>query len=634
LDLGVDIIVTDHHEVPPDGVPDCTVINPKQDDCDYPIDFLCGAGVAFKLVQALGGLDAAMEYIDLAAVATIADLVPLCSENRLIVQLGLKKENLKNAGLKALFADQKLFGAKSFDISFKVVPRINAAGRMGDAYRAFELLTSDDPSIISGIINDINSDNQKRKDLGDEMFLEAVEDIHEEDLTVSRAVVLSHPAWEKGVTGILAARIVGEYRRPTFIIVSKGDQCKGTCRAFGEINVFDILSNASDLLTEFGGHRQAAGFTIPRENIDKFKRRVNDYLSGLPSEWFLPGVEYDADIESGEITLDFAKELELFEPLGHSNPNPVFRYVENGPVAVSPMKGNYKHSSIVLKPSLAVTAFNFYNSNSFLSDPSDKELALEISVNNFNGKESVRGILRGIAPSKLYIDNEIAKANYIKNAQIKKKREPQNLAAYKSGELNSIIGGNVFGTLIIAGCRETYDNFIKLYNGGYLYHDFMYSTLTNNLNRIVVSPVFDGNFDIANYSKIIFLDPPVGDGLIPSLNRKTKAGIFVPESGSAAGFFEGVDFSRGAFIKLYEYVRSNSDLSARDVFSYYKALKNRIGGGISAPAFICALTVFYVLGFIALYKEPFSIGINKGVSGELTDSAIYNYFVAVAAGGG
>lgn len=261
----MDVIVTDHHEV--SGlVPECIVVNPKQEDCDYPFDMLCGAGVALKVIQALGGLDKMLEYTDLACVATIADLVPLTDENRLIVQLGLKKINdKKNLGLTFLFDALGLENVNSGDVAYKVAPRINAAGRMGDAYRAFELLTTVDVKRAKQIVDEIEEDNLRRKEMCDEMYSEAVEDLNSEDLINNRAIILSHPSWEKGITGILAARLAGEYNRPVFILVKSGDTYKGTCRSIDGINVHELLVGCRDSLVEFGGHAQAAGFSIAPE---------------------------------------------------------------------------------------------------------------------------------------------------------------------------------------------------------------------------------------------------------------------------------------------------------------------------------------------------------------------------------
>ena len=191
MDLGVDIIVTDHHEIG-EKIPECVVVNPKQEDCSYPYNMLCGAGVALKIVHALGGEAVMEDYLDLACVATIADLVPLLDENRLIVQLGLKQlAKGRNIGLRELFADLEIKVPTSSEIAYKIAPRINAAGRVGDAFRAFRMLTEKDVETVRDIIKEINQDNVKRKELCDEMYEEAVGDLAMEDMINSKAILLS-----------------------------------------------------------------------------------------------------------------------------------------------------------------------------------------------------------------------------------------------------------------------------------------------------------------------------------------------------------------------------------------------------------------------------------------------------------
>lgn len=329
LDLGVDMIVTDHHEVSGE-IPECVVVNPKQSDCGYPCKNLCGAGVALKLVEALSSRDEMLKYVDLACVATIADLVPLTDENRLIVQFGLKRLNEKrNQGLSILFDTLDLSRVVCSDIAYKIAPRINAAGRMGDAYRAFELLTLTDVGRLKQIVDEIERDNADRKRMCDEMFDEAVGDLASEDLVHNRAIVLSHPSWEKGITGILAARLTGEYNRPAFIMVKSGDDVyKGTCRSIDGINVHELLVACKDYLVEFGGHAQAAGFSIKYDCIGDFKKAVNEYLTDFSDELFYPKLSYDMAIDVKDVRYDFVEALELLEPTGNGNARPLSRVTD------------------------------------------------------------------------------------------------------------------------------------------------------------------------------------------------------------------------------------------------------------------------------------------------------------------
>ncbi|MCL2062115.1 MAG: single-stranded-DNA-specific exonuclease RecJ [Firmicutes bacterium] len=634
LDLGVDIIVTDHHEISSE-VPECIIVNPKMPSCGYPINYLCGAGVAFKLVAAHGGLDAAMRYIDLAAVATVADLVPLLDENRVIVKLGLNKANLTCKGLAALYKEQELDEEiSSQDVAYKIAPRINAAGRMGDAYRAFELVTSADPAKIQEVIQQINEDNVKRKALCEEMYNEAVVDLQSEDLVNNRAIVLSHPAWEKGITGILAARIAGDYKRPAFIVVGAGANAqdssvyKGTCRGFGNINVYELLQKCADLLVEYGGHSQAAGFAIEKEQINAFRTKLSELLKDTPDAEFLPSVDYDIDVSEEEINLEFAKSLSLLEPFGHSNPRPVFRLNLSG-ASIAPCKSNYRHTHITTQKGLSIMAFNHYHQNQFLLGADEKQAAVEISVNTFGKKESPKTILKGIAPSALYIDDDIARANFFKNISLKKSAESAS-EKYLPKQLDKLLSDNIYGTLLIAGSEASYAKFIGTHTLRFLLHEFMYAAAANNFNRIIVSPVFDSLPDLSNYTKIIFLDSPVGDGLIPYLNRRTKAKIYIPHTDNSADFLQDIQPSRETFGYYYELLRQHRDVIGTNVFSFYKAIKARAEKPICASGFIAALLVFNELKLIDFIKEEraFGVKIVQGVNADLTESAIYKYISA------
>ena len=620
MDLGVDIIVTDHHEIA-EKIPDCIVVNPKQSDCEYPIDFLCGAGVALKLVQALGGIEKAKEYFDIAAVATIADLVPLLDENRLIVQSGLKNENLVNKGLKALLKNQQLDGCvTSGDIAYKIAPRINAAGRMGDAYRAFELFITKDGARISAIIDEINADNVKRKELCDAHYAEAINIIKREDLIVNRAIILCHPDWEKGITGILAAQIAGDFKRPAFILVKSGDLYKGTCRSISGVNVYELLSSVSSLLTEFGGHSQAAGFSIVPENIDEFKKQVNAYLKNFDESCFLPVAEYDLDLDIADIDITFARALERIEPIGNGNARPLFKSVVKK-LDVSPCKSNYNHTNIVTETGLPILAFNFYNANQFLMGSAEKDLLLEVQLSNFGGRETRRAILRGVEINELFINPSVAKAAYIKYLAYPNSQKPE-YTEYDKKDLSLFADGNIFGTLVICGLEKSYRQLDKSFKDKFVLNEFMYSTSKNNYSRITVSPVYDSELLLGNYGKIVFVDSPPSDGVISYINSKTSAQVFVPKESNVGELFDGLDVSRETFGRYFEILRRNANLSAQNIFSFFRALSSR-ESGLNVAQFVFCVTVFNELKFFTIKRGEFALHFERGVKAELGESAAY-----------
>ena len=617
MDLGVDVIVTDHHEIS-GAIPECVVVNPKQADCNYPYDMLCGAGVALKVVQAMRGTDKMLEYVDLACVATIADLVPLVDENRLIVQFGLKALNRKkNLGLTVLFDDLGLESVTSGDIAYKIAPRINAAGRMGDAYRAFELVTSNNISKVKSIVSEINDDNARRKDICDEMYGEAVGDLAFEDMVNNRAIVLSHPTWEKGITGIVAARLSGDYNRPAFIMVRSGDNYKGTCRSVEGVNIHELLSYCSDCLIEFGGHSQAAGFSIVPEKIPEFKAKVNEYLNKFPSEYFLPRVNYDMQISTSDVTYDFVQSLEKLEPTGNGNVKPLFR-IDTDELRISPCKNNNAHISVTFDSGLQIFAFNYSHVSYQLMAKGTKSIVTELQLSNFGGKQ-VKGIMRCCVPQNLFVNDVMAEGYNYSLLKFVPKTNPI-FSACNDEELKESVS-TLYGTLIIASSKATYDAFIEKY-GSPLFNEFRYATSKNNFTRIIVAPVIsDKNISFANYDKIIFLDPPLNTGIISYLNSVTKAEIFV-----VGEFKENYEVStdRDVFGKYFELMRRNRGQNAGNIVGFFKNLK-QIDGSVSYTQFVFCLQVFEELGFITLIDNPFSIIFNSGVRADLSSSKIYSF---------
>ncbi|MDE6398927.1 MAG: single-stranded-DNA-specific exonuclease RecJ, partial [Clostridiales bacterium] len=622
MDLGVDVIVTDHHEVA-EVIPECIVVNPKQSDCSYPYSQLCGAGVALKLVQALGGQESAVQFTDLAAVATIADLVPLLDENRLIVQLGLKKlEEKNNLGLRLLIEDQKLtYPVLSGDIAYKIAPRINAAGRMGDAYRSFELLTTDNTQRAQAIVCEINEDNARRKQLCDKLYNEAIVDLRYENLIDERAVILSNPEWEKGITGILAARLAGDFHRPAFVMVNSGEYYKGTSRSIPGINIYELLSSVGDILVEFGGHSQAAGFSIEEKNIPAFRKRVNAFIAAFPIEMFELSQEYDMELSADELDLSLARALECIEPSGNSNTRPLFRTTVSR-LNVAPCKNNHAHTNITCENGFQILAFNFYEQNQFLLGDTPKDLILELQLSNYGGRESAKGYLKAAVPTQLYVNDAVAKANYFKTLSYGI-TDGDAFLRYAPDMLPAAAKDKLFGVLLIAGSKQTYEAYVPQLPSDKFLHEFLYPTSVNNYSRIIVAPEIGDIRILSGYDTVVFLDTPPGYALAGYLQKKTKAKIYVPQNDNQAQFYENVHCSREAFGLCFDALRKCTSLSADNILSYYKLLQARYS--IDIHQFIAGIMVFAELGLITVGKNPFSVAVNRDVRADLQNSAVYGF---------
>ncbi len=614
-DLGVDIIVTDHHEVG-ERRPDCIVVNPHQSDCKYPFKDLCGAGVALKIVQALGGIEAARNYYDLAAIATVADLVSLTDENRLIVQLGLKSmSKSKNFGILALTDSLKLKTVTSSDIAFKIAPRINAAGRMGSAYRAFELFTSSDPTVVSEKLDQIVKANNDRKTLCDELYAQAITMLRSFDLVNERAIIIMSDKWEKGITGILAARLVGDFKRPVFVLVKNNDEYKGTCRSIDGINIYELLSKNSDLLKEFGGHNQAAGFTILPQNVAEFKRRILDELSQVDVGEFIPSIKYDMELVESDITQEFVTSLAMLEPTGNNgNPKPLFM-TKTDSISAMPLKTNPSHTLLKTPGGLQLFAYNSYSLNTYYNGATQRELIYELADSEY----SPRLYLRGCALTRLAVNDSIAKAGYLRMLNYPKSLEVF-YKEYEEDELDRLID-NPFGTLVIAGCKETYEKFAAKSYKNVVMHEIFAETAVNVYSRIIVSPEFGKSFMLENYEKVIFLDYPPSLNVIGYINRRSKATVYIPIYDNRHDIFSCVKADRNVFGKYFNSIKANSvSVKAPNIYAYFKALIAR-DRTLELPQFIACLSVFTQLGIMSFRPDS---GITvKQVVNPLENSEVY-----------
>ena len=332
---GLDIIITDHHTVPVELPKAYTIINPKQEDCSYPFKDLSGVGVSFKLCQALeqrrtGTDDFWEELTELAALGTVADIVPLLGENRELVRRGLKAmESTSLVGLKALIKASgcNVENISSENIGFILAPRLNAVGRLEHAQSAVELLVTKDEAKAEAIAAELNRENALRQDISRNIMAEAEALLVKEE-HIDTAIVLASEGWHQGVVGIVASRLVDKYHLPTILISINDGMAKGSCRSIPALNLYEAIAAESDILTQFGGHHQAAGLTLPAEKVEEFTSRFKAYVrEHLKPEDYIPRQTVDCLLgDHGLITVRDLEELSLLEPFGCGNANPVFAF--------------------------------------------------------------------------------------------------------------------------------------------------------------------------------------------------------------------------------------------------------------------------------------------------------------------
>jgi single-stranded-DNA-specific exonuclease len=400
---GIDCIITDHHETG-DRLPNAVaIVNPKQADCHYDLAELSGVGVAFKLAQALYrklGQDAAEldEHLDLVALGTSADIVPLLGENRTLTRFGFRQiARTTKPGLKSLAFVSGLMGKEigTGQVVFVLAPRINAIGRLGDARQAIKLLTTKDEQAAAKIARELDSENKRRKSIDEATLKEAMAQINEVcDLENEKAIILCSEGWHLGVIGIVASRIVERYHLPTVLIAIDNGEGKGSARSIPGFHLCEALKKCEDTLIRYGGHKYAAGLTIKPENVQEFRRRmieVSSYM--LSDDDMISKMFIDAEIEPDQITRQFLDTLELFCPFGPMNMRPVF-LTRNLEVVGQPYLVGRNHLKMKVRKgnsSLDVIGFDFGDLVRPLATRSGTiDMTYVIEYNNWNGVSRIQ----------------------------------------------------------------------------------------------------------------------------------------------------------------------------------------------------------------------------------------------------
>lgn len=424
-ELGVDVIVTDHHNVAPEQPPAIAVINPKRLLQDYPDEYekyilksdskmagkiypfldLPGVGVAFKLVQALQtklpGLEPGQEkwLLDLVALGTVCDVVTLVDENRTHVFWGLKVlSRTRRAGLKALMAvagvRPETVNARS--LGFSLGPRMNAAGRLETAQYALDMLVATDPMEALQFARQLDEMNQNRRREQDEILKEAL--VQAEELQDDPVLVVSSTGWNHGIVGIVAAKLLERYQKPTFVLAEHGDEAKGSARSYGDFSAADAIRASDDIITKGGGHKLAAGVTLPTANVEAFRKRVNDFYKSQKlanqAALLLPSADSDATLD--EVTEALIDAIATLEPFGNGNPQPILRTESLTVFGVRRMGDSGQHVKLTLKSteghSIDLIAFNAPD-HFFVEQGSSIVAWYAPELNEWQGRRSVEGRL-------------------------------------------------------------------------------------------------------------------------------------------------------------------------------------------------------------------------------------------------
>ena len=406
--LGIETIITDHHE-PLDELPKAiAVIDAKIKTNKYPFNQLAGVGVVFKLIQAISiklRLDEKeyLKYLDLVCIGTISDIVPLVDENRVIAKLGLKLvEVTRNIGLRTLLDSIGYKKINSMSVSFGIAPRINACGRMGHADEALKLFLTNDKSEAIALTQKLNDYNKERQDIEKNIFEEALNKINEENIEEKSAIVLGGDHWHHGVIGIVASKITDMYFKPSILICFEGNKGKGSGRSIPGFDLHKALCETSQYLEKYGGHAMAVGLSLSKEKFEDFKKVFQEYADSKDINEIVPIINIDKLITEKELNLEAVRDLEKLEPFGEANKCPLIAY-KNLKIDSIRVLTEGKHMKLTLKTEKnnIITAMGFnmgYRAEEYLIG--DKvDIVGTLEINAFNGNENIQFNLKDIMKS-------------------------------------------------------------------------------------------------------------------------------------------------------------------------------------------------------------------------------------------
>jgi len=404
----IDFIICDHHR-PGEFLPDAVaVLDPKRDDCSYPYDELCGCGIGFKLIQALGEnrnqtIEDLMPYLDLVATAIAADIVPMTGENRVLAHFGLQVINSDpRPGIKALIHQIKKQTLDITDVVFIIAPRINAAGRIKHGNHAVELLSEFDFEQAQQFASEIEKYNSDRKELDKQITIEALSQIVENDEIVGFTTVVYQEDWHKGVIGIVASRLIETHYRPTLVFTKSGDKLAASARSVKGFDVYNALEACSEHLEQFGGHMYAAGMTLKEENYPDFKKAFEKVVSEtIHPDMLLPEISIDAELDFTEITPKLIRILKQFEPFGPLNMTPIFISKNINDTGYPKNMGSEEaHLKLFLKQNnsegIAAIGFGLGNKINLVTDKKPFDAVYCLDENEWNGKVTIQLRLRDI----------------------------------------------------------------------------------------------------------------------------------------------------------------------------------------------------------------------------------------------
>ncbi|MBQ8749834.1 MAG: single-stranded-DNA-specific exonuclease RecJ [Clostridia bacterium] len=613
--IGVDILITDHHE-PLEELPNCPVIDCKIKGQPYPFKYLCGAGMALKLVYALSDYETAKKYFTICAISTIADIVELEDENRFIVIEGLKsfEENCP-IGLKYLFKKLKIKDAPtSSDVSYKIAPKINATGRMGDATIALKLYLEKDNNKINAIYKQIIEMNEKRQAICQKIFEQAQEIVDEKKLHNDSILVMRNDNWETGVLGIVCAKLIETYNKSA-ILFGKDERTGnyvGSARAVEGVNIYNAISKCADLLVTFGGHEMASGLTVSDFQFNEFKNRINSIVASQ-GKTIDNSLVYDIECTANEITIEYLEALNRLEPFGVANPKPRFLIKTNNLYSY-PMNKHNEHLLIKFD-NFSGVMFNKPYYIYTLNNKANKAIFCNPYIELYGTKKNVKLFVNDV-----FCDNindfslDISQGSYFKQyIYALSSTITKNVIEITMNELSKLPKSSVVYISYFSNINKQI-----LSNINYDIADFVYISHKCDDNTLLIAP---SNYDgLESFNNIVFLDDVLDNNFINYIQFKyPKANIYFIKRNKERNFC--VSTKKDVFINFYTILKDIKEVYFDEINMYKKHFTKY---GFNYAQYILCLYVFEELGIIKINREKdFFITIDPKRKTNLYNSSLY-----------
>ncbi len=605
-ELGFDMLITDHHQ-PGEKLPDCPVFNPHVSArTQNAFRDLCGAGVALRIVEALAGQDESKKYYDIAALATVADVVPLVGDNRVITYYGLVSINKKYRRGINLLVDSCIKGSvTSSDIAFRLAPRINAMGRVKDANEVVQLFVENDLFLLKCLVDEINKANDVRQQLTDDLTEDCLEKLRDYDFENNLFIVLYAPYWDDGVLGITASRLVGLFSRPVILFTKNKGVLKGSGRSVAGVNILDCVKHASCFLTRFGGHPMACGVGLEEDKFDDFRNTLSAYAKEVYGNVISKQERACDCVIIGPVSIEVTKQLMMLQPFGEGNPAPVFA-VDEKKCSFVPF-GDGSHLKSRLK-NMEILGFGMSEDKEYFNSDAEKRFYLDISYSVFNNVERTQAVIRNVLPLGLPDDDVCYEYNLKNRGLASEKDKDIQIVGTDEKELERL-KNKPYGVCFVAFDKKTAERAAEL-----LGLSVVFGKGEGKLpeTRIILCPS-KGATDF--YSDIILLGKPLA-----GINRfAIKGKVCVAPLTDISALYRENAPTYEEFGRVFKAIRGKTTQHRyNDVGVLYADIA--VDCAVDKRKFLICFYVFEELGLLSYGSDIRCIG---GKKVELSDSALY-----------